>query len=167
MPRWVEERRIRELDVSREKNVVHYHDSGVKALDIDPVEGRYLLSGATDGGMAIFDVRNTSKTDKWTAPAVCTIEGKKAPGHQYSVSCVQWYPHDTGMFFTSSTDKTLKVWDANTLRVSEQFNFSHSVFTHHLSPMATSHCLIAVGCDDENIALCDMRSGSQSHVLRG
>lgn len=40
MPRWFEERRIVKMDVSREKNVIHYHDSGVRALDIDPVEGR-------------------------------------------------------------------------------------------------------------------------------
>lgn len=31
---------------------------------------------------------------------------------------VQWYPHDTGMFTSSSFDKTLKVWDTNTLQVS-------------------------------------------------
>ena len=32
---------------------------------------------------------------------------------------VQWYPHDTGMFTSSSFDKTLKVWDTNTLQVSK------------------------------------------------
>lgn len=32
---------------------------------------------------------------------------------------VQWYPHDTGMFTSSSFDKTLKVWDTNTLQVRE------------------------------------------------
>ncbi|XP_062509442.1 DNA excision repair protein ERCC-8-like [Corticium candelabrum] len=165
--RCIEEERSRQLDLSKEKNVIHYHETAVKALDIDSVEGRYLLTGAADGGLAIFDVRNTSGSDKWMAPVVCTVEGKVAPGHQYMVSSVQWYPHDTGMFFTSSTDQTLKVWDANTLRVSEQFNFQHSVFMHHISPMASSHCLIAVGGDTEHITLCDMRSGSQSHILQG
>lgn len=38
--------------------------------------------------------------------------------HKYSVETVQWYPHDTGMFTSSSFDKTLKVWDTNTLQVS-------------------------------------------------
>lgn len=32
---------------------------------------------------------------------------------------VQWYPHDTGMFTSSSFDKTLKIWDTNTLQVRE------------------------------------------------
>lgn len=32
---------------------------------------------------------------------------------------VQWYPHDTGIFTSSSFDKTLKIWDTNTLQVSE------------------------------------------------
>lgn len=41
--------------------------------------------------------------------------------HRYSVETVQWYPHDTGMFTSSSFDKTLKIWDTNTLQVRENF----------------------------------------------
>lgn len=41
--------------------------------------------------------------------------------HKFSVETVQWYPHDTGMFTSSSFDKTLKIWDTNTLQVSEIF----------------------------------------------
>lgn len=37
--------------------------------------------------------------------------------HRFSVETVQWYPHDTGMFTSSSFDKTLKIWDTNTLQV--------------------------------------------------
>lgn len=39
--------------------------------------------------------------------------------HKFSVETVQWYPHDTGMFTSSSFDKTLKIWDTNTLKVRE------------------------------------------------
>ena len=35
-----------------------------------------------------------------------------------AVSVVQWYPHDTGIFTTSSADQTLKIWDTNELKVS-------------------------------------------------
>jgi len=41
--------------------------------------------------------------------------------HRYSVETVQWYPYDTGMFTSSSFDKTLKIWDTNTLQVREKF----------------------------------------------
>lgn len=39
--------------------------------------------------------------------------------HKFSVETVQWYPHDTGMFVSSSFDKTMKVWDTETLKVRE------------------------------------------------
>ena len=38
--RCIEEERSRQLDLSKEKNVIHYHETAVKALDIDSVEGR-------------------------------------------------------------------------------------------------------------------------------
>lgn len=37
--------------------------------------------------------------------------------HKFSVETVQWYPYDTGMFVSSSFDKTMKVWDTETLKV--------------------------------------------------
>lgn len=37
--------------------------------------------------------------------------------HNFSVETVQWYPYDTGMFVSSSFDKTMKVWDTETLKV--------------------------------------------------
>uniref|UniRef100_A0A8C8ZNX0 ERCC excision repair 8, CSA ubiquitin ligase complex subunit n=1 Tax=Prolemur simus TaxID=1328070 RepID=A0A8C8ZNX0_PROSS len=63
--------------------------------------------------------------------------------HKYSVETVQWYPHDTGMFTSSSFDKTLKVWDTNTLQIADVFTFEETVYSHHMSPVATKHCLVA------------------------
>uniref|UniRef100_A0A8C6YL83 ERCC excision repair 8, CSA ubiquitin ligase complex subunit n=1 Tax=Nothoprocta perdicaria TaxID=30464 RepID=A0A8C6YL83_NOTPE len=63
--------------------------------------------------------------------------------HKYSVETVQWYPHDTGMFTSSSFDKTLKIWDTNTLQPADVFHFDGTVYSHHMSPVATKHCLIA------------------------
>ena len=37
--------------------------------------------------------------------------------HKFSIEAVQWYPRDNGMFITSSLDKSVKVWDSNTLQV--------------------------------------------------
>ena len=37
--------------------------------------------------------------------------------HKFSVETVQWFPFDTGMFISSSFDKTMKVWDTETLKV--------------------------------------------------
>ena len=48
--------------------------------------------------------------------------GRIQPGWSYAISVVQWYPHDTGIFTTSSVDRTLRVWDTNELCVSEDLN---------------------------------------------
>ncbi|XP_028639711.1 DNA excision repair protein ERCC-8 isoform X2 [Grammomys surdaster] len=87
--------------------------------------------------------------------------------HKYSVETVQWYPHDTGMFTSSSFDKTLKVWDTNTLQAADVFNFEETVYSHHMSPAATKHCLVAVGTRGPKVQLCDLKSGSCSHILQG
>ncbi|XP_074185013.1 DNA excision repair protein ERCC-8 isoform X3 [Rhinolophus sinicus] len=87
--------------------------------------------------------------------------------HKYSVETVQWYPHDTGMFTSSSFDKTLKVWDTNTLQAADVFNFEETVYSHHMSPVATKHCLVAVGTRGPKVQLCDLKSGSCTHILQG
>uniref|UniRef100_A0A8C9ULQ1 ERCC excision repair 8, CSA ubiquitin ligase complex subunit n=1 Tax=Spermophilus dauricus TaxID=99837 RepID=A0A8C9ULQ1_SPEDA len=71
------------------------------------------------------------------------------------------------MFTSSSFDKTLKVWDTNTLQTADVFNFEETVYSHHMSPVATKHCLVAVGTRGPKVKLCDLKSGSCSHILQG
>jgi DNA excision repair protein ERCC-8 len=33
--------------------------------------------------------------------------------HRFLVSCVAWYPIDTGMFVTGSYDASIRIWDTN------------------------------------------------------
>ncbi len=60
----------------------------------------------------------------------------------YAICSIQWYPHDTGMFVTSSADRTVKVWDTNEMCPVESFKFTKPVYTHVMAA-AQSHCLIA------------------------
>nr|XP_009925989.1 PREDICTED: DNA excision repair protein ERCC-8-like isoform X2 [Haliaeetus albicilla] len=79
------------------------------------------------------------------------------------------------MFTSSSFDKTLKIWDTNTLQPADVFHFEGTVYSHHMSPVATKHCLIAavfvslvtVGTKSPKVQLCDLKSGSCSHILQG
>ncbi|XP_050016395.1 DNA excision repair protein ERCC-8 isoform X2 [Alexandromys fortis] len=126
-----------------------------------------MLSGGSDGVIVLYDLENASKQPYYTCKAVCSVGRSHPDVHKYSVETVQWYPHDTGMFTSSSFDKTLKVWDTNTLQAADVFNFEETVYSHHMSPAATKHCLVAVGTRGPKVQLCDLKSGSCSHILQG
>lgn len=125
------------------------HTGGVAALDLDAVEQRYLLAGAGDASIAVYDVQQATaeaeaatqaaareaagaeaalsastrtlrpsaqagvaaaNTEHTEHAALLTI-GKAAPGaHRFSVSCVAWYPVDTGLFVSGETTLCLLSW---------------------------------------------------------
>ena len=58
-----------------------------------------------------------------TYPVVCSVAVNSDFRHHGSVETVQWYPFDTGMFVSSGTDKLVKVWDTNILRVSTHLQY--------------------------------------------
>ncbi|XP_028928142.1 DNA excision repair protein ERCC-8 isoform X2 [Ornithorhynchus anatinus] len=104
---------------------------------------------------------------QWAEPPTLLLRRSHPAVHKFSVETVQWYPHDTGIFTSSSFDKTLKIWDTNTLQPADEFHFEGTVYSHHMSPIATKHCLIAVGTKSPKVQLCDLKSGSCSHILQG
>ncbi|OXB60120.1 hypothetical protein ASZ78_008426, partial [Callipepla squamata] len=105
---------------------------------------RSMLSGGSDGVIVLYDLENFSRKPNYTCKALCSVGRSHPDAHKFSVETVQWYPHDTGMFTSSSFDKTLKIWDTNTLQPADVFQFEGTVYSHHMSPVATKHCLIAV-----------------------
>ncbi|RUS19598.1 hypothetical protein BC937DRAFT_87220, partial [Endogone sp. FLAS-F59071] len=100
-------RRVYALDLSRTKSVATLHDGPVNCLDIENVEGRYMLSGGSDTSIHLYDLEER--------PIQSTAEVPRN-SHIYGVSGVSWYPFDTGMFLSSSFDHTIKVWDTNTMQ---------------------------------------------------
>ncbi|ETE63550.1 DNA excision repair protein ERCC-8, partial [Ophiophagus hannah] len=54
-----------------------------------------------------------------------------------------------------------------TCKPADEFHFDGTVYSHHMSPVATRHCLIAVGTKSSKVQLCDFKSGSCSHILQG
>ncbi|XP_020639400.1 DNA excision repair protein ERCC-8 isoform X1 [Pogona vitticeps] len=160
-------RRVLSLELNKDRDIERIHGSGINTLDIEPVESRYMLSGGSDGVIVLYDLENLGGKPCYTCKAVCSVGRSHPDVHKFSVETVQWYPHDTGMFTSSSFDKTLKIWDTNTLQSVEVFTFEGTVYSHHMSPIATRHCLIAVGTRNPKVQLCDLKSGSCSHILQG
>lgn len=83
-----------------------------------------------------------------------------------SIECVQWYPQDHGLFLTSGMDKCLKVWDTNVLTPADQFHFVGKIHSHHISHIGGHH-LIAVATNVNHVHLVDIKSGANTHELRG
>ncbi|XP_071851733.1 DNA excision repair protein ERCC-8-like [Apostichopus japonicus] len=160
-------RRTYSLELSKNKDVQRIHMSSVNSLDLDPVDYRYLLSGGGDGVIAIYDVLTKPVVKEFTCPYLCGIGRSNESVHKRSVETVQWYPHDTGMFVSSSMDGKVKVWDTNALIPAEEFVINQAIYSHHISPIATQHCLIAVGSMSSKIKLCDLKTGSSTHILKG
>ncbi|KAJ3018653.1 DNA excision repair protein ERCC-8 [Thoreauomyces humboldtii] len=47
------------------------------------------------------------------------------------------------------------------------FEIENHIYDHDMSPIATSHHLIAAATEDQNVRLCDMRSGASTHSMQG
>ncbi|XP_041358776.1 DNA excision repair protein ERCC-8-like [Gigantopelta aegis] len=160
-------RRLFGLELSKYTDCERVHKSPIGTLDIDLAEGRYLLSGATNGTVAIHDLEDFSGDFRHIYKHVCGVNRDNRHAHKHSVTTVQWYPLDTGLFTTSGTDKVLKIWDTNRLIPADKYRFDTIIYSHHLSPIATKHTLLAVGCEGSTLKLVDLRAGSSTHMLKG
>jgi DNA excision repair protein ERCC-8 len=90
-----------------------------------------LLSGAANGCIAIHDlhaVPPAADAVQCTYTSVCHVDVTNSCRHRGSVETIQWYPVDTGMFVSSSTDTYVKVWDTNVLQASNSFCNSFSLY---------------------------------------
>ena len=74
---------------------------------------------------------------------------------------------DTGMFFTGSFDGVVAGWDTNECRRVVSFDMTDKIYAVGMSPVATSHALVACGTSDPRVRLCDPASGNVTHTFAG
>ncbi|XP_024539928.1 DNA excision repair protein ERCC-8 [Selaginella moellendorffii] len=151
------------LELCKTKDVISSGRGAVNSLQIDPVEARYMLAGNGNGSISVYDISQPTTVEHYSQKHEALFSIDKA--HRYSVSSVRWYPVDTGIFISGSFDKHINVWDANTLEVLMQFKMPGKVFGVSMSPVSTTHMLIATGTEDYRIRLCDISSGAFTHTL--
>jgi len=132
----------------------------VRSLHVTPRASVRVAGGAGD---------YTSNTAAGVAAstALATRGPPPAEGHRHSVTSVQWYPLDTGLFVSGSTDGTVRVWDTNVFANAGVFDIGSNVHAIAMSPAMRAHSLVAVGTDDRRVRLCDLKSGGCSHLLTG
>ncbi|CAO2167111.1 unnamed protein product [Urochloa humidicola] len=163
-------RRAASLALSNRKEFATPHHGAVNSLQVDLTEGRYLLSGASDGSAAVFDVWNATEYQGGFIAKhrhILLVDKQHQNGHKFAISAAVWYPVDTGLFVTASFDQYVKVWDTNSTQVVMDFKMPGKVFTAAMSPIATTHMLIATGSADVQVRLCDIASGAFTHTLSG
>ncbi|XP_077230665.1 WD repeat-containing protein ATCSA-1-like [Tasmannia lanceolata] len=163
--------RLASLELSNRKEFVSPHRGAINTLQVDLTEGRYLLSGASDGSAAIYDVQRATDYEGGGLVAkhkcLWVVDKQHSHGHKYAVSSAVWYPVDTGLFITGSFDHYINVWDTNTTQVEMSFKMPGKVYGMAMSSIATSHMLIAAGTEDVQVRLCDIASGAFTHTLSG
>ena len=158
-------RRAYSMQLSSEKTFEEVHFSGVNSVALSQnAFGRFLLSADSKGAIGIHDL---GTIDQAPRKVLAKVDRELASSHKLSVETVSWYPHDTGLFVSSSVDGTVKVWDTNALECVENFTFGDMVYDHQMSPVAVKRSLVAVACKDSRVYLADLQSGSATHILRG
>ncbi|KAI9343631.1 WD40-repeat-containing domain protein [Obelidium mucronatum] len=178
------------LALDANKSVARTSGGTVAALALDRSEQLLLAAGA-DAKVRVFDL---ARNAQGCAPQVAVSTSDKSIAHKFSVTAVSWYPHDAGLFTSSSTDKTVKVWDAHTMEPACSFNLKEKVYLHALSPVSSSTALIAgnqlidrstafiflllivsdlistlgsAAAESSYVRLCDMKSGGYAQMLVG
>uniref|UniRef100_A0A914VUM5 DNA excision repair protein ERCC-8 n=1 Tax=Plectus sambesii TaxID=2011161 RepID=A0A914VUM5_9BILA len=164
--RTVTQQRLDSLQLSRIRSIERRRNGeSVFCLDVDH-DQRYLLCGSCDGSVSIVDLDAPTTSKEVACPVVASVARNTRYGHDYMVVSCQWYPFDSGMFVTASSDKMLKVWDTNVMRPVETFPFAERLCHQHWSPVPATNPLIAVAAGTSNIVLIDLRSGSALQQLK-
>ncbi|RLV94177.1 DNA excision repair protein ckn1 [Spathaspora sp. JA1] len=164
-----------------------HHNASVNSLAIDQSDYGFLLSGCADSSIKLWDLSQTevqrkeneidsnlvsSSYDDFdydnpisTFVNVATIPKKTI--HEFGISTVQWWPHDTGMFVSSSFDHSVKIWDTNELRPVHDFDIQSRVYSIDICSSDDSSSLVATASDSPFIRLLDLRAASSAHTLSG
>ena len=152
------------FEISNNTTVTSETKYASTAIDID-TNGEYLLSGDSVGGVSIHQINELEVNSVNEVKPTC-YEPKT--GHKFSINSIKWFPKDTGIFISGSSDKCVQVWDTNEMAAVDKFKFSGHVYDAQLSAKGgkTSH-LIAAAVSNHQVKLCDMKSGSDTHTLRG
>jgi DNA excision repair protein ERCC-8 len=151
---------------------------GATCLDCESIEERYLLCGGADGRVSLFDMEKRSAANSRADRIRCadiistSMISSNATGALQRISCVQWYPTDTGLFVTGGLDGLVRIWDTNAFKVALEFSVDDRVYGARMnnnlsSTSSSSSPLIAVASEGHIIRLCDPICGSAAIPLSG
>jgi WD40 repeat protein len=105
--------RSKAFGFSDEKCFTSIQKEAVNWLDLDHAEHRYLLAASSDCSVTGYDVavpsHPRSHHTNATHEPLFKIDKSSSGGHKYAITCVAWYPVDTGLFISGGHDQEVKV----------------------------------------------------------
>lgn len=172
---FVHDRSLRNLQLSTTVEIQSTLRSPTNCLSLEKVEYRYLLSGALNGTVCLFDLEISSSvvSDQKSillpllqhVPNTGHVGGVRGTGS--TISSLQWYPEDSGAFLTASMNGRVSIFDTNYFVPVGDFGFDQVVYSARMRSGGSESVLIAVALQDGTVRLCDPRTRDTSHVLKG
>ncbi|ESZ91367.1 histone acetyltransferase type B subunit 2 [Sclerotinia borealis F-4128] len=134
------------------------HPGEVNKARYQPQNPNIIATMCVDGRVLIFDRTKHSSLPKGVVSPQIELVGHKKEGFGLG-----WNPHVAGELATGSEDKTVRLWDLNTLQANGHQLKSSKVYTHHTSivndvqyhPLHKS--LIGTVSDDLTLQILDIR----------
>jgi WD40 repeat protein len=93
--------------------------------------------------------------------------GKAPAGHTASVTGVDWYSVDNGLFVSGSKDGSVRLWDPNSVATVSTFATAAAVGAVAAAPATGLPPLVAGGCADGSVQLFDVTTGAPTQTLAG
>lgn len=169
----ISHKRWNAISLNTSDSIEKVNTSAITCIDIENIAGRFMLNGYLDGIISVHDIYNVTyprATAKYAGESAklvtCT---SKTVTHTNSITDLQWYPYDTGIFTSSSCDGFLYVWDTSRMIVADKYKYysnerKHSILCHSISK---HNNIVALGGDLQDVHLWSIRSGSRTHCLKG
>ena len=152
------------IELSSSRTIQSSHLSGhyANTLAIDNQQQVFMLAGGSDGFISLYDLSSLNRV--WDNKSIHIKTKKKTFVHKGSISSIQFYTTDTGLFFSSSYDGCIKLFDTETFTAVDTIDLKQPVYKAKFS---TDGRLIASGLQSGVISLVDPLSGDSTHTLLG
>lgn len=143
--------------------IISSHVGPVQIVSIETGDCRYLLSGGSDGVLALYDL-STALHSGSQMSLKHDIRSSSTLSHKRPITATEWFPQDAGAFVSSSVDGTVKIWDTNYFEPVGRFDLCNPV---NSASMNREGSLIATGLPDSCVRLCDPNTGGSIQTLTG
>jgi WD40 repeat protein len=87
--------------------------------------------------------------------------------HTASVTAVEWYAIDNGLFVSGSKDRTVKLWDPNCVALVTNIAVLETVAAVRPGLDSGQASIVAAGCSNGCVQLVDILQGSAAQTLSG